>query len=133
MRRARLRPAGAVCWGLTMAEDLKKEPSGTSRSSSRDADRDKEQKVSFQEFVYLMSSQALIQLGSVPNPVSGKVERSLPAAQHAIEILAMLEQKTKGNLTDEESEALASALYNLRMRYVQAVEAERNTSKKSKA
>lgn len=114
-----------------MVENLEQDTSGESRSTAEDAGSTKGDKVSFQEFVYLMSSQALIQLGTVPNPVSGKVEKSFPAAQHAIEILAMLEQRTKGNLTEEEANVLANALYDLRMRYVAAVQAKQDDKKKS--
>ena len=116
-----------------MDKNQEQEPSGAAHASARDTADAKGQKVSFQEFVYLMSSQALIQLGIVPNPVSGKLEKSLPAAQNAIEILAMLEQKTKGNLTQEEAEVLSNALYDLRMRYVGAVQAEGTAKKSSSA
>jgi hypothetical protein len=83
-----------------------------------------QRKASFQEFVMLLSSQALIHLGSVPEPVSGKKKINLPAAKQTIDILDMLEGKTQGNLNPEESQALSNVLYNLRMRYVEAVEQE---------
>ena len=70
----------------------------------------------------MISGQALIHLGEVPNPLSNKSEVNLPLAQHSIEILAMMEEKTKGNLEPEESKVLSNALYDLRMRYVQAVQ-----------
>jgi len=110
-----------------MDQRAKEQASSAFNASTQEGGRT----VSFQEFVYLISSQALIQLGIAPNPVSGKVEEDLSAAQHAIEILAMLEQKTKGNLTSEEAKVLANALHNLRMRYVQAVEAKRAKKKES--
>lgn len=116
-----------------MAQNRKQDASGKPQTADKEAGGGKQQKVSFQEFVYLMSSQALIQMGSVPNPVTGKAEKSLPAAQHAIEILAMLEQKTKGNLSDEEAKVLSNALYDLRLRYVAAVQAEQSAKKKSNA
>lgn len=116
-----------------MAENLEKDASEKFRSAAEQMGKAKGDQVSFQEFVYLMSSQALIQLGIVPNPMTGKVEKSLPAAQHAIEILAMLEQKTKGNLTEEEAGVLANALYDLRMRYVHAVQGKAGGEKKPDA
>jgi hypothetical protein len=82
----------------------------------------REGKVSFLEFVYLMSSQALIQMGEVPNPLSGKKEKNLPLAQHSIEVLSMIEEKTRGNLSDEEKQSIRDALYNLQMRYVEISE-----------
>lgn len=77
--------------------------------------------VNFQEFILILSSQALIQMGSVPNPLNHKTEVNLEAAQHTIDTLAMLEKKSKGNLTHEEESTLQEVLYNLRMRYVDTV------------
>lgn len=126
-------PTGIFLAGdFAMDERAKQEASGTA-GSSREEKKKGEQgpKVSFQEFVYLLSSQVLIQLGIAPNPATGKAEENLPAAQHAIEILAMLEQKTKGNLTPEEGKVLTNALYDLRMRYVQSVQARKADKKAS--
>jgi hypothetical protein len=80
-----------------------------------------DKKVSFQELVFTMSSQALIHLGCVPNPVTGKAEANLSVAQRTIDMLGVLEQKTRGNLDPQEQEVLANALYNLRLRFVEAV------------
>jgi len=81
-----------------------------------------DKKASFQELVFTMSSQALIHLGCVPNPVTGKTEANLPVAQRTIDMLGVLEQKTRGNLDSQEQEILANALYNLRLRFVEAVQ-----------
>jgi len=57
-------------------------------------------------------------LGKVASPISGKVERDLRMAQHSIDLLAMLESKTKGNLNPEETHLLQHVLYELRLNYV---------------
>ena len=101
--------------------------SSSTPSKSKQGQSSEGRKVSFQEFVYLISSQALIQLGAVPNPVTGKTEVNLPLAQHSIEMLSMIEQKTDGNLAEAEQKVMANALYDLRMRYVQTVQQKKST------
>jgi hypothetical protein len=71
---------------------------------------------------YLASSlsiQASVCLGLMPDPVSGKAEKNLPVARHLIDILEVLQQKTEGNRTPEETEDIEAMLYQLRMAYVQ--------------
>ena len=65
-----------------------------------------------------LSIQASICLGLVPDPVSGKPEKNLPAAKHMIDILEVLQQKTEGNRTTEETEDIEALLHQLRMAYV---------------
>ncbi len=69
---------------------------------------------------YLLSyyTQGLVLLGEVPNPYTNKKEEDVEAARHTIDILSMLEQKTKGNLTREEQQLLESVLYELRMKFM---------------
>jgi len=76
--------------------------------------------VSFSLFVKSLATQALIHLGVIGNPLSGKTELNLPQAKYTIDILGMLEEKTRGNLLDEERRELDQLLYDLRLRYVQA-------------
>lgn len=76
--------------------------------------------LSFTAFVVSLASSAAIHFGDVPNPATG--ERSAPnleGATQMIEILALLGEKTKGNLTAEERQVLEQVLYELRMRFVQ--------------
>jgi hypothetical protein len=70
--------------------------------------------------VTTLATQAMVSLGEVPNPFSGKVEIRLPEARHFIDTLAMLEEKTAGNRTPEESALLRGALHQLRMAYIEA-------------
>ncbi len=67
--------------------------------------------------VTMFSSSAWCQLGKMQNPVSGKIEKDLKGAQVTIEMLLMLRDKTKGNLTDKESEMLSSSISNLQVNY----------------
>jgi len=82
--------------------------------------------VSFSTFLLGLSTQALLHLGDIESPVSGKVERDLGAARHVIDILGILQAKTKNNLEQAEERLLEAVLYDLRMRYVELV---RGTSK----
>ena len=79
-------------------------------------------------FEVLLSSfvtQALFALGAIPDPQTGQPMLSLELAKHHIDMLGVLETKTQGNLTDEETKLLSGALYELRDRYVQVANASR--------
>jgi uncharacterized protein DUF1844 len=77
--------------------------------------------LSFTAFVLSLASTAAIHFGDLPDPVSGKPgEANLDGAAQMIEILALLETKTKGNLTAEERQVLEQVLYELRLRFVEA-------------
>jgi Domain of unknown function (DUF1844) len=80
-----------------------------------------ERKLDFNAFVLSLGSSALINLGEAPDPVTGKTEDpDLMLAQESIDLLALLEEKTKGNLTPDESRFLQTMLYDLRMRFIAA-------------
>ena len=77
--------------------------------------------LSFTAFVLSLASTAAIHFGDLPDPASGEpAELNLDGAAQMIEILALMEQKTRGNLTAEEREILNQVLYELRMRFVEA-------------
>jgi hypothetical protein len=65
-----------------------------------------------------LATQAMIALGQVPNPITGKAELRPKQAKHYIDTLGMLEEKTKGNRTAEETSLLTELLHQLRMSYV---------------
>jgi hypothetical protein len=65
-----------------------------------------------------LATQAMIALGQVPNPINGKIELRLKQAKHYIDTLGMLEEKTKGNRTADESVLFDDILHQLRMAYV---------------
>jgi len=77
--------------------------------------------VTFSAFVYSLSTSALVHLGEIPEPITEKMDKNLPLAKQTIDILGILQEKTKGNLTQEEENLLNSFLYDLRMRYVKAM------------
>ena len=74
--------------------------------------------VSFSTFVLSLASSALVQLGEVPDPQTGKTNKDLLLAKHNIDVLEMLKQKTENNLDDQEKNLLDSILYELRMKFV---------------
>jgi len=75
--------------------------------------------VNFSTFVLGLSTQALLHLGEIPDPISNATQRDLAAAKHVIDILAILREKTRSNLEPDEEALLDSMLYDLRMRYVE--------------
>ena len=75
--------------------------------------------VNFSTFLLGLSTQVLMHLGEIPNPLTKAVERDLNAAKHVIDILGMLREKTRSNLEQDEESLLDSILYDLRMRYVE--------------
>jgi len=77
-------------------------------------------KPSFAQFLSGLATQVLIALGEMESPMTGKRETDLPQAQHTIDLLTLLEEKTKGNLTPQEENFLTNALHDLRLRYVRA-------------
>ena len=80
-----------------------------------------EPEISFAAFVLSLASTAAIHFGDLPDPVSGaRSEPNLEGAAQMIEILTLLEQKTRGNLTAEERQLLEQVLYELRLRFVEA-------------
>src|SRR6266705_2791236 len=79
--------------------------------------------LNFAAFVLSLASTAAIHFGDLPDPVSGeRTEPNLDGAAQMIEILTLLEQKTRGNLTAEERQLLEQVLYELRLRFVEARE-----------
>jgi hypothetical protein len=74
--------------------------------------------VTFSTFVFSLSTSALMLMGEQLDPRQGKIPVNLPQAKEIIDILSVLETKTKGNLDKEEQQMLTDMLYALRMKYV---------------
>lgn len=74
----------------------------------------------FYNFVTSLSIQALMFLGELENPITNKKEKDLGQASYLIDTLSMLKEKTKGNLTTEEQNLIDSALYELKMKFVES-------------
>ena len=77
--------------------------------------------IDFSTFVISLSTQALMHLGEIASPLSGKVETDVPVAKQMIDILGMLREKTRGNLSASEDRLMEDILFDLRMKYVEAV------------
>lgn len=77
----------------------------------------------FAHMVMQQSSMAMMLLGKTPHPETGQIVRDLEAARFFIDLLEMIEVKTKGNLNHEEADVLKHSLMSLRMAFVEAVNA----------
>ena len=85
------------------------------------SDQPPEPALSFISFVLSLASTAAIHFGDLPDPISGeRAEVNLDGAAQMIEILALLDVKTRDNLTAEERQVLEQVLYELRLRFVEA-------------
>ncbi|MCA9092242.1 MAG: DUF1844 domain-containing protein [Planctomycetaceae bacterium] len=73
----------------------------------------------FSMLISMFSTQAMVALGMIPEPSTGKPRTQLPLARHFIDLLSVLEEKTKGNLADRESSGLTENLHYLRMLYLE--------------
>ena len=85
------------------------------------ADESKAPSLDFNALVLSLGSSAIVHLGEAPDPTTGQKAASpaLPLAQQSIDLIAMLQEKTRGNLTAEEARFIENMLFDLRMLYVQ--------------
>lgn len=74
--------------------------------------------INFATFIFSLNSSALVQLGMMEDPMTGETTKNLPLAKQTIDLLSMLEEKTKGNLASDEAAMLKNILYDLRIHYV---------------
>ncbi len=74
--------------------------------------------ITFPSFIFSLCSTAFVSLGAVPDPETGKTEKNLPLAKQTIDLLGLLREKTRNNLTPEEDHLFDHLLYDLRMAYV---------------
>jgi hypothetical protein len=74
--------------------------------------------INFPTFVASLNASALLHLGAIEDPSTGKKDKDLPMAKQTIDILNMLQEKTSGNLSKEEEDMLKNILYDLRIMYV---------------
>jgi hypothetical protein len=78
--------------------------------------------IDFTSFIFSLSTSVLIQLGEIQDPFTKKLVKNLSLAKQTIDLIGMLKEKTKGNLTPEEEKIIEYILYDLRMRYVKAAD-----------
>ena len=114
--------------------EIKKEIGEDGPGSDHEATQGKEKKeteakesgplpeVNFSSFVLSLSSSILLHLGEIADPQSGEKRKDLALARQTINIIGLLKEKTKGNLSEEEEKLLDHLLYDLRMRFVKANE-----------
>ena len=74
--------------------------------------------INFSTFVVSLNASALLHLGAIEDPTTGQTNKNLSMAKQTIDILSLLEEKTVGNLSDEEENLIKSILYDLRIIYV---------------
>ncbi|NTX12082.1 DUF1844 domain-containing protein [Myxococcus sp. CA051A] len=86
---------------------------GEARSASEEA-------ISFSTFIVGLGTAVLIHLGDAPNPETGQTSKDLPLARQNLDLLSMLRQKTRGNLTPDEEKLFDGLLADLRLRFVEA-------------
>ncbi|MBI3999710.1 MAG: DUF1844 domain-containing protein [Candidatus Omnitrophica bacterium] len=93
-------------------ESVSKEKGGTPETAAPPP-------ISFSALISSLSFQALMKMGELKPPNGGEIEVDLEAAQETIDLLLMLKEKTKGNLTREEETFLSSLIANLQLKFVQ--------------
>ena len=110
-------------------EEAEKEAPESAETAQKEAPAPEEKEaepqlpeINFQTFVFSLNASALVQLGVMEDPASGKKEKNLQLAKQTIDMLSMLQEKTAGNLTKEEDDMLKYILYDLRIRYVKEKE-----------
>lgn len=101
-------------------EKKAKEEKKTEKTSPKEGRPTSLPEVNFPSLIFSLSSSALYHLGEIDDPATGEKKKDLPLAKHAIDTIAMLKEKTKGNLTEEEQKFLESILTDLRWRYVRS-------------
>ena len=101
-------------------QDPKNNPEGTDASGGPSVALPE---INFSTFILSLNSSALVHLGLETDPSTGNREANLPVAKQTIDILAMLAEKTSGNLTDDEQRLLTNIVYELRLMYVKQKEA----------
>jgi hypothetical protein len=104
-------------------EEEKREKEETKKQAPKEeAERPPLPEINFTSLVFSLSSSALFHCGEIDDPQTGERKKDLPLAKHAIDTIAMLKEKTEGNLTEEEQKFMDNVLTDLRWRYVKAKE-----------
>lgn len=83
----------------------------------------------FSSFIIFLATTAQMNLGSIPHPETGKTEVNTAAARQMIDILGMLQDKTRGNRSEEEDQLLEQVLFNLRMHHVRVSEEQKKSGR----
>lgn len=81
--------------------------------------------INFINYVTSLGFQAMIFLGEIPSPITERIEKNIDQAKFLIDTLAMLKDKTKGNLSKQEDELLNASVYELQMKYVEILQKDK--------
>lgn len=103
-----------------LAQNSGEKVSNESPSETKKTTDESLPQINFSTFLMSLSTQALMHLGEIPSPLSGKVEIDVPMAKQMIDIIGVLREKTRGNLDTGEDKLMEEILFNLRMEYVEA-------------
>jgi hypothetical protein len=109
---------------MDAGDSVQKKATGDSTSQSPGKAEEQQTalpEINFSTFIISLSTQALMHLGEIANPLTGKVEPDGPVAKQMIDIIGMLREKTRGNLNSGEDRLIEDILFDLRMKYVEAV------------
>jgi len=87
------------------------------------ASAEREIPVTFASFVVSLASSAFVHLGETPDPSTGEPTVNLALARNTIDLIGLLDEKTKGNLDDDEAKLVESVLYELRTKFVEKTKA----------
>ena len=120
-RRTSTQPAEADKEEQEKTEGPSAGAAGKEKSEGRGRRQEEEiplPEINFSSFLLSLSTSALMHLGEVPDPVTQKVEQNLPLAKQSIDMLGMLREKTRGNLTPDEEKLIDHLLTDLRWRYI---------------
>jgi len=105
------------------ADSPKETAETTTPGEARESETQQEPlpEINFSTFVISLSTQALMHLGEIANPISGQIDPDVQAAKQMIDMLGMIKEKTSGNLNVNEDLLMQDILFDLRMKYVEAV------------
>ena len=103
-------------------DEVKKEEEKKEEPKEEKTQRGPLPEVNFSSLVFSLSSSALFHFGEIEDPNTGEKKKDLALAKHTIDTIGMLQEKTKGNLAEEEQKFLDTILTDLRWRYVKATE-----------
>jgi hypothetical protein len=109
------------------AEEQAEEPKPPAQEEAKDRAKVEEKvteeapfpEINFSTFIFSLNTSALLHLGEIPDPTTGKQQEDLVMAKQTIDLIAMLQEKTRGNLAPDEENLVKHILYDLRLRYVQ--------------
>jgi len=112
-------PAGASGQKAASARSAGQSPEAAASAGAAGHSAAEAAEITFSTFIVGLSTQALLHLGEIPDPATGQHARDLTGAQQLIDILGMLQEKSRGNLEPGEQSLIQAILFDLRMKYVE--------------